>query len=448
MWATSSLLALALCGAPGDPGLPELPFERYQLANGLTVILHHDARLPLVAVSVWYDVGALHERPGRSGFAHLFEHMMFQGSLHVGEDKHFAFLEKAGATGVNGTTSFDRTNYFETVPRDQLELALWLESDRMGFLLPSLTEESFRGQVEVVKNERRQSVENRPYGLMDEALTQALYPPSHPYHGNVIGSMADLSAATLDDVRDFFRTYYSPANASLAIAGDFDPNTIKDQVEKYFGPLSGRARPPPPPLVVPSLKEARTIEFEEPVGRLPKISIAWMGPPAYDADSAALDLLVHVISGTKSSRLDRKVSYGDPLAASVTAHYQEQKAGSVFQIDLVTRPGRSLTEAREAIDAVLAELEARPPTEAELRRAQNTVETDLVRGLENLGGFGGRAERLQAYNLFFGDPGKLPWDVARYRAVTTADLSRVLKKYLGEKRLVVLATPRTAPEAR
>jgi predicted Zn-dependent peptidase len=427
-------------GAPVAP-LPTIPHEKYTLDNGLEVILHEDHRLPLVAVSVWYHVGALHEREGRSGFAHLFEHMMFQGSPHVGEDQHFRILQALGGTQINGTTSFDRTNYFETVPAAGLETALWLESDRMGFLLPSLTKASLENQIDVVRNERRQSVENRPYGLMDELLTQTLFPPPHPYAGNVIGSMEDIAAATLDDVRDFFRTYYTPANATLVIAGDFDPAEAEALVERYFGPLSGRAAPTTEVPPLPTLNEEVVLPFQEPIGRLPKISMAWLAPPAFHEDTAALDMLAHVISGTRSARLDRRVSHEDLIAQSVTAYFQEHQAGSVFQIDLVVRPGRTLEEAKAAIDEVLADLRENPPTEAERLRALNTWETDRFRRLELLGGFGGRAEQLQAYNHYLGDPDRLGWDVARHRDVTTEDLARVLDTHLNERRVVILASP-------
>jgi predicted Zn-dependent peptidase len=418
-----------------------IDFEKYELDNGLDVILHRDPRLPLVAVSVWYDVGALHEREGRSGFAHLFEHMMFQGSPHVGEDRHFAILEAIGGSQINGTTSFDRTNYFETVPSNALEVALWLESDRMGFLLGSLTQESLDNQIDVVKNERRQSVESRPYGLMDELITQKLYPEPHPYHGNVIGSLEDIGAATLDDVREFFRTYYTPANATLTLAGDFAVADAKRLVERYFGPLEGRPKPERPSYEMPDFEEERVIDYAEPVGRLPKLSVVWPGPTAFSDDSAALDLLAHIISGTRSSRLDRKVSFEDPLAQSVTAYFREFVAGGQFQIDIVVQPGRTVDEALAAVDEVLASLRETPPTEEELARAKNAQETRILFGLERLGGFGGRAEQLQTYNYFFGDPGRIGWDLQRYRDVTLEDVMRAYDAWLDEGRLVVKAVP-------
>ncbi|MBI2375895.1 MAG: insulinase family protein [Deltaproteobacteria bacterium] len=422
---------------------PTIPYERMKLDNGLSVILHHDARLPLVAVSVWYDVGGISEKAGRSGFAHLFEHMMFQATLNVPEDQFFAMLEQAGGTNLNGTTSWDRTNYFETVPSHQLELALWLESERMGYLLPAVTTKSLANQIEVVTNERRQSVENAPYGLVEEAMTQALFPKPHPYYGNVIGSQADIAAATLPDVQDFFLTYYSPANATLAIGGAYDPATIKELVQKYFGPLKGRFKVSRPSVTVPKLTTEQVLALEEPVATLARVSFAWIVPPAFAPGTAELELLAHVISGTKSSRLDAKVAYQDPMVQSVSAYLDERIGGSVFQIDMTLKPGRTPEEAKAAADGVLNELRtSKPPTEAELRRAVNAKLTAKIAGLEKLGSYNGRLEELQAYNHYLGDPGSLGWDLDRFKKVTVADLSKALNEHLGSARLVVFATPK------
>ncbi|MEL7371690.1 MAG: pitrilysin family protein, partial [Myxococcota bacterium] len=395
----------------------------------------------LVAVSVWYHVGAINERPGRSGFAHLFEHMMFQASPHVGEDQHFKVLQQVGATGTNGTTDFDRTNYFETVPSNALETALWLESDRMGFLLTTLTQKSLTNQIDVVKNERRQSVENRAYGLMSEKITQTLYPQPHPYYGDVIGSMADIGAANIADVQDFFRTYYTPANATLTLAGDFDIADTKALIQKYFGTLKGKPAPPRAEIAAPKLTKEVRIEFPEPVGQLQKLVMVWMGPSAYQTDAATLDVLAHVISGTRSSRLDRKVSFEDRIAQSVTAYFAEYASGGRFVVDVTAAPGRTAAEAEAAVKGVLADLRTNPPTQAEVERAINTTETALVRGLEQVGGMGGRAEQLQRYNHYLGDPGRLGWDIGRYRKVTPAAVSAALEQYLGDARLVVHAIP-------
>ncbi len=437
-------LLFALAAAPQTvlaDDEPKLPFVKYQLGNGLSVILHQDNRLPLTAVSIWYDVGALEERPGRSGFAHLFEHMMFQGTPHTGEDMHFKLLQQVGATAVNGTTDYDRTNYFETVPSNELELALWLESDRMGFLLDTLTEKSLKNQIEVVKNERRQSIENQPYGLMAEKIISTVYPPGHPYHGNIIGSMEDISKATVGDVRDFFKTYYTPANATLTIAGDIDMDRTKALIEKYFGPLTGKPKPQRPKVAPPSIEKETVIPFDEPVANLAKVTMVWAGPPAFSDDTAALDLATHVISGVRSSRLDKAVTYDRLIAQSVTAHFDEKLAGSLFEIEMVVRPDHTLEEAQKAIDDVLADFKKHPATDIEVKRALNAEETGLIHSLEELGGFGGRAERLQIYNHYLGDPGKLQWDIERYKKLTAKDVAAAMEKYLDEKRLIVLAKP-------
>jgi predicted Zn-dependent peptidase len=439
-----AVLVAPPAAADTPPG-PQLAVERYQLPNGLTVLLHPDHRLPLVAVSVWYDVGGLHERPGRTGFAHLFEHMMFQGSAHVPEDQHFPILQRVGATDVNGTTDFDRTNYFETVPRNQLETALWLESDRMGFLLARLTAESLANQIDVVKNERGQSVDNTPYGSFEEKLTQAMWPKPHPYYGNVIGSLEDLSAATLDDVKDFWLTYYTPANATLAIGGDFDEATIKALVAKYFGSIRGRPRPPPPAFGLAKLDAPVTIEHAETVGRLAKLSLVWAAEPAFGADNAALDLLGYALSGTRSARLTQRLVHELELAQSVSARLQEYKAGSPFTIDVLVRPGRAVEDVLREVDAVLASLATKPITADELARAKNAVESKTLFGLEPLGGMGGRVETLQTYQLLLGDPDKLAWDLARYRAVDTAAIAAVAARRLGPNRIVGIARP-AAPQ--
>ncbi|HEX8435972.1 pitrilysin family protein, partial [Archangium sp.] len=266
---------------PLEPGREALaiPYEKYKLPNGLEVILARDPKLPVVAVNVWYHVGAYHEQPGRTGFAHLFEHMMFQGSKHVPDDVHIGLLEQIGATDLNGTTNYDRTNYFETVPSNQLATALWLESDRMGFLLEALDEKKLRNQQEVVKNERRQSVETRPYGVAQEKLWKALFPAPHPYHGKVIGSMEDLDAATVEDVKGFFRKWYAPANATLAVVGDFDEKEARALVEKYFGSLPSGPKPEKPQVAPVKHTQEQVIRHEEKIGTLPMVTLAWLTPP-------------------------------------------------------------------------------------------------------------------------------------------------------------------------
>src|ERR1017187_747914 len=266
--------------------IPEIKYEKFTLPNGLTVITHEDHRLPLVAVDLWYHVGPLNERPGRTGFAHLFEHMMFEGSEHVGEKAHIKHVQSAGATDVNGTTSFDRTNYFETMPSNQLELAMWLESDRMGFLMEGLDREKLTNQRDVVRNERRQG-EGQPYYVADEQVYHMLFPKGHPYYGSVIGSHQDIESARIADVRDFHQQFYTPNNASIAIAGDFDPKQLKALLEKYFGPIPQGPKVVPVMAVTPPIKSQQRATITDTV-QLPRVSVAWLTPPAYTPDSYAV----------------------------------------------------------------------------------------------------------------------------------------------------------------
>jgi len=425
-----------------ESAAPDIPYESYKLKNGLEVIFHVDHSLPLVAVNLWYHVAAVNEVLGKTGFAHLFEHMMFQGSGHLADDEHFKILERIGATGMNGTTSFDRTNYFETVPSHHLETALWLESDRMGFLLASLTQEKLDNQKEVVKNERRQSYETQPYGLAEEKMWHALYPEPHPYHGMVIGSMDDLNSATLEDVEQFFKSYYAPANATLVLAGDFEPEHARALIEKYFGTLTSEAKPALPELAPLSIKEEVVIHHDEPVASLAKVEMAWLTPAIFSPGDAEADLLAAVLSAGDSSRLERRLVRELQLAQSVTAGQYSLGAQSLFFIESVARPGVDPEKLKSAIDAVLTELRKKGVSPSELRRAQNRYETNYFTRLQELGGFGGRADLLQTYNHFVGDPGYIGQDLARYRSVSVDSLKSFVDKYLAPSaRVVLFAVP-------
>jgi zinc protease len=430
---------------PTGDDVPQLPFEMYRLANGLEVILHEDHRIPEVAVDVWYKVGSKDEVAGRTGFAHLFEHVMFQGTKHVGEDKHFEYLQKAGASSVNGSTSPDRTNYFEVVPANQLELALWLESDRMGFLLdrPGF-KATLDNQRDVVKNERRQRVENRPAGLTSKLLLEALYPPQHPYHHEVIGSMEDLSVATVDDVKAFFRTYYVPGNATLTIAGDIDRAKTKALVEKYFGPIPAGAGPPTNrPTAAPArLDGAKRIAMEAKVQQ-PQVYVTYLTPPHFAPGDRELDLVANVLGQGKSSRLYQRLVYDLKIAQSVSASQQSQRLSSTFEIMATPMPGHTLDKLLKVIDEEIEKLHAAAPSEREVTRAKNQIESDTVRSLEPLLA---RAERLQSYNDVAGDPGLIAEDLQRYRAVAPADLQRIAAMYLRKDARVVL-TVDPNPEA-
>jgi zinc protease len=392
-------------------------------------------------VNLWYHVGPANEEPGRTGFAHLFEHMMFQSSKHVPADSHFKLLEAAGASDLNGTTDYDRTNYFETVPANQLELALWLESDRMGYLLEKVDQAALSNQQDVVRNERRQSVENQPYGLAEEALVQMMFPKGHPYYGNVIGSHEDIQAVKLDDVRRFFRQYYAPNNASLAIVGDFEPAQAKALVTKYFGTLKRGPAVPPIKAVTPKIEAERRKVVPARV-ELPRVYMTWLTSPIYQPGDADADVAATILGGGRSSRLFKKLVYEKQIAQNVSAQQYSLILGSMFQIEATARPGHTAEELEKAIDEELAAFRANGPQANEIERARNTTETNIIGGLERLGGFGGIADRLNSYNHYLRTPDFLAKDVARYRAVTPATVQAFARtQLLGNARAVLHAVP-------
>ena len=404
-----------------DPGaLMDIAYTKTTLANGLDVILHEDHTLPIVAVNVWYHVGSKDERPGLTGFAHLFEHLMFEGSAHH-DHGYFPPLQDAGAA-VNGSTNADRTNYWEVVPTGALELALFLESDRMGFLLPALTEKKFTTQREVVINERRQNYENRPYGLAGIATTAALYPADHPYHWPTIGYTPDLRQATLDDVRDFFARHYHPGNASIALAGDIDPASALALVERYFGDLP--TGPPVPRVAVPEggLSGETRIVLEDRVDR-PRLYLAWRTPALFEEGDAALDVAADVIASGKTSRLYRTLVHERRLALDVSARAAVARARGLLPArrHRRARAARS-TDIEAVINEALGELAATGPTDAELERALAQAEANFVYRLQTVGGFSGKSDQLNAYNVYRGNPGSFDADLARYTRLTVADV--------------------------
>ena len=433
---------MASCARSSAPAAdPTLVFEKYTLPNGLDVILSEDHKLPLVAVDIWYHVGPANEAAGRTGFAHLFEHMMFQGSKHVPGDSHFKLLEAAGGTNLNGTTDFDRTNYFETLPANQLELGLWLESDRMGYLLDTLDQTELSNQQDVVRNERRQSIENQPYGIVDEMLFHELFPKGHPYYADVIGSHADIQAARLEDVRNFFKLYYAPNNASLAIVGDIDKAKTKELVQKYFGTLKRGPDVRKPAVETPPLTAERRVVVRDHV-ELPRVYMGWITPPYFKPGDADADIVAGVLGGGNSSRLYKRLVYEKQIAQDVTAFQQSLVLGSAFQIQATARPGHTADELQAAIDEELAKLRETGPDEPEVERARNTFETRLLQGLEVLGGFGGVADTLNLYNHYIGDPGYVGEDLARHRRVTPASVKAFAQQYLQPSaRAVVFGVP-------
>ena len=418
-------LQLPAAAPPAD--LPQLAFEKYTLPNGLEVILHEDHRIPEVAVDVWYKVGSKDEVPKRTGFAHQFEHVMFQGSKHVPEDKHFEYLQKAGVSNANGSTGTDRTNYFEVLPANQLELALWLESDRMGFLLdrPGF-KETIDVQRDVVKNERRQRVENRPMGLVERVELEALYPPDHPYHHEVIGSMEDLSAASVDDVKAFFRTFYVPNNATIVIAGDFGPDQAKALVDKYFAAIPRGGAIPRRPAVMPSLATYHAVAMEAKVQQ-PMLTVAFPTPANFAPGDRELDVLANLLGNGKSSRLYKRMVYDLKIAQSVSAAQDSSMLASDFEITASPMPGHTTAELLEVISAEITKLQKAPADAVELERAKNQIESGTVRSLESIIA---RAERLQHYNYLVGDPGYLGEDLRRYRAVDAESVRRAAETYL------------------
>jgi zinc protease len=428
---------------------PLLPFEKSVLDNGLTLILHRDPSLPLVAVNLWYHVGPANESAGRSGFAHLFEHLMYEGSRHAGREFDY-LLEAAGATNVNGTTSFDRTNYFETVPREHLELALWLESDRMGYLLDAVDQERLDVQRDVVKNERRQSYDNAPYGPSWLALSDALFPLGHPYHGAIIGSMEDLSRATLNDVHEFFHAYYAPSNATLALAGDFDPAEAKALVRKYFGTLKGEPTTRPRPKPTPPLAKATRVEITEPV-ELARVMMGWITPPAFSREDVVLDVAMAILAGGKATRLYRDLVVERKLASEVDAGVDSNGLASMALVSGTVASGKSVAELEAGLGAVIDELAKSGPTADELTRAKRRILLQIHGNLELLnspGGDGGRAGILQRLDHYLGDPGHLDTWLAEVEAVTADDVKRVVTAQLRrDARAVVVTVPRSEAKA-
>ena len=418
--------------------LPELKYETYTLPNGLKVITHEDHRLPLVAVDLWYHVGPLNERPGRTGFAHLFEHMMFEGSEHVGEKAHIKYVQGAGATDVNGTTDFDRTNYFETVPSNQLELAMWLESDRMGFLLEGLDRVKLANQRDVVRNERRQG-EGTPYDLGEEAMYHQLFPKQHPYYAAVIGSHADVEAARINDVRDFHQQFYTPNNASIAIAGDFNPAQLKALLTRYFGPIPAGPAVEKVTATTPPITQQKRVSVTDTV-TLPRVSIAFLLPGSFTPGDADAQLVSEVLGGSKASRLRQALVYKTQVAQSVNCSYNSLKLVSIMACDLTAKPGIKLEDLEATFWQQVKKLQTEGPTADELDAARTSDLTRKISGLQRLGGFGGVADTLDAYNQYTGDPGFLPKDIARYNAITPASMRDTAAKYLNTNQAVVIST--------
>jgi zinc protease len=417
----------------------DLPYTKRTLDNGLDVLVHEDHHVPIVAVNVWYHVGSKNERPGRTGFAHLFEHLMFEGSEHHNSG-YFPPLQQAGAL-LNGSTNADRTNYWEVVPTSAVDLALWMESDRMGHLLPALTRERFETQRDVVLNERRQNYENRPYGLAVMAVTDALYPPDHPYHWLTIGAADDIRAMQLEEVQAFFRTYYHPSNASLSLAGDLDTGEAFALAEKYFGGIPAGTRPGRVVAQASLGREVRLL-LEDRV-EMPRVYIAWHSPAMFEDGDAEMDLLSDLLANGKTSRLYRTLVYERRIALDVSAFQNSRELGSFFMLVATAAPGHSLTDIAVAIDSALADVIEDGPTSAEMERAEAQAEAHFMYRLQTVGGFGGKSDQLNAYNVFRRDPGFFAHDLARYRNATADSVRSAAKRYLRvDARVVLSVVPR------
>ncbi len=415
--------------APRAAGEIDIPYTRFVLPNGLTLIVHEDHKAPIVAVNVWYHVGSRNEPPGRTGFAHLFEHLMFNGSKHFNDD-YFKAMEQVGATELNGTTNEDRTNYFQNAPKEALDFLLWMESDRMGHLLDAVDEAKLDEQRGVVQNEKRQS-ENQPYGLARELIVKGTFPPGHPYAHTVIGSMEDLNAASLDDVREWFRTYYGAANATLVVAGDVDTQTVRQKVEKYFGWI-----PSGPPLAKHRKWIAKRSGSHRQIAedRVPQARIYkyWNIPPYGDPETDYLNLVSDVLGSGKTSRLYKRLVYDDQIATDVVAYINPGEIAGRFAIVATARPGVPLERVERALDEELARFLDKGPTSSELERVKTEYRAAFLRGIERIGGFGGKSDLLARNQVFMGDPGHYKVMLRNTREASARDLRDAARKWLSD----------------
>ena len=435
LFALSMLMTTTVFAQNGDK-LPKLNYTEFKLKNGMRVIMHEDKSTPIVAVNVWYHVGSKNEVPGRTGFAHLFEHMMFQGSKNY-NNEYFKPLQEAGAN-INGSTNGDRTNYYEVVPSNFLELALFMEADRMGGLLDAMTQEKLDNQRAVVQNERRQRYDNQPYGTAFEKMYALMYPTDHPYNWTTIGSLADLNAASMDDVKSFFRQYYAPNNASLVIAGDFDPKQARAWVEKYFGSIPAGKDIPRPNPKTPVLAEEIRKTYEDDV-RLPRLYMVWHSSPLGHKDEAALDILSSILSSGRGSRLQNSLVYDKQIVQNIFASNPAREIGGNFMVVATARPGKSLDEIEKEINAEIERAKTTEPTAEEITRALNEFESQFVFGLQTVLG---KADQMNSNATFFGKPDVFQKRLDEYRTVTPADVQRVAREYLTDKRLVMSFVPR------
>jgi zinc protease len=442
------MLAIAAPAFPQSHTAPspkiELPYTQFTLPNGLRVILHEDHSVPMVSVNMWYHVGSAREKEKRTGFAHLFEHLMFMGSGHVKPGVFDESLEAAGGDN-NGSTENDRTNYWINVPSNSLELALFLESDRMGFLLDTMTPKTVDAQRDVVKNERRQSVENQPYGTAQVVLGEMLFPPGHPYHWPVIGYMDDLTAASYEDVVAFFKAYYAPSNASLVVAGDLQTAEARRLIEKWFSDVQEGPRPQPmtiPGVMLTSVQKKTITDRVQ----LPRLYLAWISPRHFEPGDAALDVAADVLAGSKNSRLYKRLVYEMQIAQDVSAFQASQQLASTFQVVATPRPGHTVAELQKVIDEEIRKLQREPPTAHEVERSINQIEASFFNRMERVGGFGGKADQLNAYYTYTGNPDWFNEDLGRYRVLSADDVSAAAAQFLPlDQRVELTVEPEKKP---
>jgi zinc protease len=443
-FVTYCALIAAVVGtdASGAQSVPKIQYEKTTLANGLEVILHEDHSTPIVVVNTWYKVGSGDEKPGRTGFAHLFEHIMFMGSQNVPVGQFDKWLEAAGANN-NGSTTEDRTNYYESMPSNALPLALWLDADRMGKLLPVMDQTKLDLQRDVVKNERRQRVDNVPYGKWNETVIAALYPAIHPYHWPVIGSMTDLSAASLEDVKQFFRMYYAPNNATMIIAGDFNRDSALVWVNRYFGNIPRGPQIPARPVVQAFSVPRDTFLLLEDRVTLPRLYETWHSGRIFNADDAPLDVLADVLAGDKNSRLYKRLVFDMQVAQDVNAFNNSTKLDGYFNITVTPKPGQTPARMAELVTEEINKLVKDGITPRELARALNTRRASF---LDRMASVLGKSDRLAEYNYFAGTPDYIEQDAARYDRVTAADVQRVAAQYLTKPKVVLTVVPQGKKE--
>lgn len=405
----------------------DLKYEKYKLENGLEVILYNNKHIPLTAVNIWYKTGSAYEKKGKTGLAHLFEHMMFQGSQNVPKEMHFRFIQEAGGS-LNGSTSFDRTNFYEKVPSNFLELVLWLESDRMGFLLPALTQDKLTNQIDVVRNERIERYDNQPYGLAWEILLRNLYPEGHPYNWPTIGSLDDINSYTIEDVTDFYQKYYSPSNSSMVIAGDFDISSAKRMVEQYFGDLQNIQQTPVFNECALTPLSHKVIEHREDV-QLSRIYMAWHTTKIFTDDDVPLEVLADILAGSKSSRLYKELVYEKELAQDISVYQFSGKFAGHFLIAATAKPGVEVDLIKSEMLRIVEEVKKNGITSAELQKSKNSIKSSFIYSMQNIDSL---ADQLNYYNYFLNEPASFISDLARYDKLKEDTIQNVAASYLNE----------------